>query len=235
MTVRPHSLHRHLHLLELIARGPQGFNCLRRALAPVPASTLARALRALAEADLVVEGGQGYQLAPGATALALRLLGRPAVDETAQRSVTALARETGESAAYFAHEGDRMVLMAKHEMPEGYHYIDVHAHRVLLESVFGVAVVAALSEPERRAHMESGLPTLVAAERALVPAQVRRAARDRWLSRVEPGQRWRLVAPVVRSGRAVGAIGISRFGTPPAERLARLRLCVLAASRRLGL
>lgn len=234
MDRRPPSLLRHLQLLESCAEGPQGFNQLRRLLAPAPASTLARALRTLAEADLVREVDGRYALAPGANALALRLLGRPAVDPAAQAAVDALAAETGESAAFFLRAGARMVLLAKREVSDGFHYIDVHAHRDLLASVFGVALASALPDPEREALLAEGLPTLPAAERAQVPAQVRRAGRDGFLQREEEGGRWRLVAAVVRGGRAEGGVGISRFGAPAADRQPALRACVLAAARRLG-
>lgn len=234
MDRRPPTLLRHLQLLEACAEAPQGFNQLRRLLAPAPASTLARALRTLAEADLVSEADGRYQLAPGATALALRLLGRPAADPAAQAAVDALAAETGESAAFFLRADARMVLLAKREVPDGFHFIDVHAHRDLLASVFGVALASALPAAEREALLAQGLPSLSAAERALVPEQMRRAGRDGLLQREEPGGRWRLVAAVVRSGRAEGGVGISRFGAPVPSRLPALRACVLAAARRLG-
>jgi DNA-binding IclR family transcriptional regulator len=234
MDRRPPSLLRHLQLLEACAGSPQGFNQLRRLLAPAPASTLARALRTLAEVDLVREAGGRYELAPGANALALRLLGRPAADPAAQAAVDALAAETGESAAFFLRTGARMVLLAKREVPDGFHYIDVHAHRELIASVFGVALAAALPAAERKALLAEGLPTLPPGERALVPAQVRRAGQEGFLQREEGGGRWRLVAAVVRGGRAEGGVGISRFGAPAAARLPALRACALAAARRLG-
>lgn len=229
------SLDRHLAILTLCADSPCGFSRLRQGLGGIAASTVARSLRSLIEAGLVRRDADGrYLLGPGANALACRLLGRPRRDRDALAAVDALASETGASAAYFVSEGERMLLLAKREVAAGYRYIEENALRQRLRTAFGLVLVAVLPESERIAALADGLPALPAAERATVPALVRRAARAGWLACVDQGGDWRLVAPVRRRGRGVGAVGISRYDEPPPRQAERLRACVLAAARRLS-
>ncbi|MEK7413322.1 MAG: hypothetical protein AAB263_08390, partial [Planctomycetota bacterium] len=153
-------LHRHLAILHACARQARGFNELRSELDNVASTTLARCLRTLRDEGLIRLSEQRlYEPAPGAIALARRLLGRQQVNADLQAAVDALAQETGTSAAYFANEADRIVLLAKREVDGGFHYVDINADRPVLLTAFGLIIVSALPDAERAAILARHLRT----------------------------------------------------------------------------
>ncbi len=225
-------LRRQLAVLRLCAAGPQRFADLQHGLG-VPPSTLIRQLRAIIAVDLLRRDRDGrYTLGPGATALALDLLGSAFGTEVAMPAVTDLARQTGASAAFWRLEGRRLILLAKHEIPGGFHYLERFAHRIPESSVFGLALIAGLPTPERARHLRSAS----AEGRRLVAGLIADAAGNGGVLattlRDEPY--WRVAAAVVGDGVVLGAIGISRHAPPGAAVAARDRRCVAAAAKRLA-
>jgi len=225
-------LSRQLTVLRLCATAPQRFADLHRHLG-VPPSTLIRQLRAIIALDLLRRDRDGrYTLGPGATALALDLLGSAFGTDVALPAVTDLARQTGASAAFWRLEGRRLILLTKHEIPGGFHYLERFAHRVPESSVFGLALIAALPAPERARHLRSAN----AEARRIVAGLVAQAAGNGAVLattlREEPY--WRTAAAVVSDGVVLGAIGISRHAPPGAAVAARDQRCAAAAAKRLA-
>lgn len=221
-------LHRQLAILRACAGdGPQRFSSLRGRLG-VPASTLARMLRGLAAADLVRSAGGAYALAPGATRLALELLGQQRPAGAAEEVVAALARQTGASAAFWILDAGRLILAAKHEVDGGFRFLERFAHRTPTSSAFGIVIIAAHPEASRAPLLRgSG-----AAVRRLVRDTAGAGAFAGCLDS-EPGV-WRVAVPVVAGGSVAGAIGVSRRAAPGAAASRRDAACARAAARRLA-
>lgn len=209
---------RQLSVLRACAGGAQRFSALRARLG-VPASTLARQLRGLVAADLLCLHGDGYALAPGATGLALELLGQQHAAGVAEDAVADLARQTGASAAYWTIDAGRLILVAKREVDGGFHYMDRFAHRAPASSVFGLALIAGQPAALRRATASARLIARRFAEEGIYAGVLAS----------EPDN-WRVVAPVA----AGGSIGISRPRAPSVRVAERDRRCVAAAALRLA-
>jgi DNA-binding IclR family transcriptional regulator len=205
---------RQLAVLRACAGGAQRFTVLRTRLG-VPASTLARQLRGLVAVDLLRIQDEGYALAPGATGLALELLGQQRAAGVAEDVVAELARQTGASAAYWILDAGRLILVAKHEVDGGFHYMDRFAHRTPASSVFGLAIIAGHHAGLRRAG---------ASARRIARSFIDEGAYAGILAS-EPDT-WRVVVPVTPGG----SIGISRHGIPTTRMIERDRRCVAAAA-----
>lgn len=201
--------------------GPQPFGALRARLGVAP-STLSRLLRGLVAAELLRQADGGYVLAPGATRLAVELLGGGRPAGAAQDVVDALARQTGASAACWNLDAGRLILVAKREVDGGFHYLDRFAHRRPASSVFGIALLA--GQPD-------GMHGAGSAARALA----RRAVRDGLCTGTVPGEAgyWRCAVPLRPPGTAPCSLGISRHRQPTAAQAERDRRCVAAAARQL--
>lgn len=204
------------------AEGRQSFGVLRQRLGVAP-STLARLLRGLRAAGLLREASEGYVLAPGATRLAVELLGGQRPVGTAQDAVEALARQTGASAVYWTLESGRLILLAKCEVDGGFHYMDRFAYRAPASSVFGIAILAGVP---------AGLGRAGVAARRLA----RQVSEAGWCAGTVPAEPsyWRIAAPVRAEGVSPGAIGLSRHACPHATVAERDRRCVQAAALRLA-
>lgn len=201
--------------------GPQPFGALRARLGVAP-STLSRLLRGLVAAELLRPAGGGYVLAPGATRLAVELLGGGRPAGAAQEVVDALARQTGASAACWNLDAGRLILVAKREVDGGFHYIDRFAHRSPGSSVFGIAILA-------------GQPDGMHGTGAMARALARQARRDGLCAGTVPGEAdyWRCAAAIRPPGGAACSVGISRHRQPTTGQAGRDRRCVAAAARQL--
>ena len=221
-------LQRQLTVLRLCANGgSQRFTALRQHLG-VPPSTMIRLLRSLEGAGLVHRRGGSYTLAPEATRLGLELLGHARPATAAETVVADLARQTGASAVFWIHDAERLILAAKQEVADGFHFLDRFAHRLLRNSAFGIVILAALPSEERTQRVTAGVNEL----RRLIDKIDQQGVFAGQMPN-EPGF-WRVAAAVSRLGSVAGAIGISRHRRPDAEVDKRDRRCVAAAARRLA-
>ncbi|MBN1671047.1 MAG: hypothetical protein JXR37_08450 [Kiritimatiellae bacterium] len=132
----PSALWRGLAILRLCADACDGatFTALRRACGDVPPTTLARLLRPLLAQGMLRKLPDTGRYAPGAAfvGLAHSVLGRQPREQLVQPVLDALANATGESAAYYEWDGDWLILRAKAEQPESFHYSEAgarHWHR----------------------------------------------------------------------------------------------------------
>jgi hypothetical protein len=130
---------RQIAVLRLCAGGAQRFSAIRVRL-DVPPSTVARLLRGLVGAGLLRQRDGSYALGPEATRLGLELLGHARPATAAEGTVADLARQTGASAAFWLADGERLILAAKQEVADGFHYLDRFAHRSRRDSAFGMVV-----------------------------------------------------------------------------------------------
>lgn len=220
-------------ILEVCAAGPCTFGRLAIELGGVAPSTLSRHLRLLAASDLVRRGADGaYRLGPGAVALGMALLGRGPMRGDEQVAVAALAGETGESVALFELQGDRVVLVAKCEVPERHHFLDLFDHRLAVTGFFGAVAACLLPSAESEVLFAAGRRHADAERLARCRRQAAEAVRAGWTSELERGV-WRLGAPLRRDGRPLAVVALARPGVPDPPSRRRLVACVLAAVQRL--
>jgi DNA-binding IclR family transcriptional regulator len=222
-------LHRQLAVLRCCAAGgPQRFADLVAVVA-APPSTAVRLLRALESIGLLRRNRAGrYLLAAGATALALALLDHSREAGSAGPVLEALARESGASASCWALDGRRMVLLAKHEVADGFHYIDRFDSQPPAQHPFGLMLIASLPTAARERLLRGCRPDA----RRLAA----RAAAEPVLACVQPWDQpfWRVCAVVAPDSGLLQTVGVSRHARPAPSTAERDRHCVLAAARRLA-
>jgi DNA-binding IclR family transcriptional regulator len=118
------ALSRGLAALRAIAAagaGGAGFGELRRALDDLPAPTLSRLLKALVASGHAVKTEAGrYAAGPELSALGRELSGGGSLEDVARAALAEFTRRTGESAAFARFYGDRLVLVEKSEIADGY-------------------------------------------------------------------------------------------------------------------
>ncbi len=212
------ALRRSMAVLRIITRERQGsaFSKLRTADENLSAASLSRLLKAMACEGLVRKDEMSglYHLGESFLSLAREATASAAMPsrERIRPLVESLARETGESAVFFEPEGDGMILGAKVELPERFHYIEPFQRIAALPAHGAGQVLLAWSSDERR-------KALLAAN-APVPAPVK-AYRKR-LAQIQSGlvlvpdwgegnRNMRVLAPVSvgESGMLAGVIGVS--------------------------
>lgn len=144
------------HSLTLLARlsaagDGMGFARLR-AETRLPAATLARLLKVLAEEGWVTGGGnRPWQAGPAFRTSAVRLIPHVGLGELLQPLVTSLAEATGESAAVVEWCSEGIRFLAKDERPDSYHYLAVGAtNPAVTIHPFGQLLLAHLPVEERR-------------------------------------------------------------------------------------
>lgn len=207
--------------------GPLPFGDVRARL-HLSAATVSRLLRSLVAAKLLRHERDGrYAIAPGAVALALDLLDIAEARGATTPAVRDLADQTGASAAFWQLAGRRLILIDKHEMPEGFHYIDRFAHRAPEATVFGLTLLAALSAEVRQRYLRHAAAPAAAFFARLTPGPVVAGV-------LSSDPSWRVAAVVVRDGVPLGVVGISRAAQPAERAALRDRRCVAAAARRMS-
>ena len=125
-------LRRGIGVLEHLAiRGPQTFNALKAEYSGVSSSTLSRLLKTLQDEGLVENAsGGGYRLAERSKRLGRYITDNLSLVERVDPILLRLARHTGESAAFFEFQDTAVMLLAKVEMPERFHYSPVGSTNV---------------------------------------------------------------------------------------------------------
>lgn len=216
-------------LARLADTGGLAFTRLRREVG-LPAATVSRLLKVLAEEGWVTGGGaEPWRPGSAYRAAAWRLAPNADLAALIQPVVDQLAEATGESAAFVEWGGDGIVFRAKRERPESFHYMEVGSrNRNVVDHPFALTCLAhgdpaswrRFAAPARRANID-------------LEAVLLRIRSDGVHVGVDRGQR--IVAPVIAHGGAfLGAIGVSRFATSELEprQLERLRKLVSDHARR---
>lgn len=194
----------------------------------LPAATVSRLLKVMAEEGWVDGGGQD-PWRPGSAFRAAAWRLAPSADVVAiiQPVVDSLADVSKESTAFVEWAGDGFVFRAKREMPESYHYLEVgQRNRGVLDHVFGLVCLAHTDQAawrrfaglakRRNIDLESVLQTIV---------------RSGDYTGQDKGHR---VGHVVRAhnGAFLGCMGVTHIGTPLDDRqLAKLRAVVADHAR----
>lgn len=122
------ALRRGFAVIRLIAHAGRGltFSELKRGTT-LPDPTLSKILTVLVEEDLLrkAEDGRRYELGFAYLATARLAIKQMPRGDLAQPIVEVLADRTGNSVAYFEREGGEVVLLAKAERTDSWHYADV--------------------------------------------------------------------------------------------------------------
>lgn len=216
-------------LAQLADSGGLPFTRLRRAV-NLPAATVSRLLKVLAEEGWVTGGGpEPWRPGSAYRAAAWRLAPNADLAALVQPVIDQLAEASGESAAFVEWGGDGIVFRAKRERSESFHYMDVgNRNRLVVEHPFALTCLAhsdpaswrRFAAPARRAGIDlEALLTRIRADGVYVGH--------------DKGQR--IAAPVIVHGGAfVGALGVTRIPTTDLDprQLDRLRKLVIEHARR---
>ena len=230
------ALRRSMAILRLITqeRGAAAFSKLRSADENLSAASLSRLLKAMAREGLVRKDETSglYHLWDGFLSLAREATASASLPlrERLRPLVENLARETGESAVFFEPDGDGIILGAKVELPERFHYIEPFQRISSLPDHGAGQVLLAWSTDERR-------KTLLAANApSPTPAKEYRNRLSQIRSGLTHAPDWgdgnrntRILAPVFsgESGALVGIIGVSFWKQGyPKERIERIEAAV---------
>lgn len=241
-------LRRGIEVLEHVAGAADGlgFGEIKARFEDLAASTLSRLLKALQEEDLLLQEAatRRYVLGPRAATLGRRLRGPESMAERVKGVVERLAYRTGHSAAFCEFQGEAVVLTAKSDRPESFHYAaEGNRMRNLAHHCFALVCLAhaegALAEHLRRELREAK------GGRARQPWPLDRAWEDfegelekvrRSGVRVnhtddQPGLKRIAAAVLVGPAQAfAGAIGVSFFHDLTAEQEAELVAAVQRAA-----
>jgi DNA-binding IclR family transcriptional regulator len=218
-------------LARLADSGGLPFTRLRREV-ELPAATVSRLLKVLAEEGWVAGGGQ-EPWRPGSAfrAAAWRLAPSADLAGLIQPVVDALAESSGESSAFVEWGGDGIVFRAKRERPESYHYLDVGArNRSVVQHPFALVCLAHTSSAAWRRFAASARKHGLDLEATMTRIQTEGVYCGR-----DKGER--VCAPVIaHDGAFIGAIGLTHIGSELEPRqLERFRKMVQDAAKRAAL
>jgi len=148
-------LRRGFNIIQHLASSSEGitFNRLR-SLCSLPAPTLSRVLKVLIELNMV-EKDRAYRLGRGFMKIARTASGRISREEIIKPVLDRLAHRTGESAAYFEPEGTAIILRAKSEQGESWHYMDIgNRNQRITRNGFGQVCCAFTTAKRRKRILE---------------------------------------------------------------------------------
>lgn len=212
------SIARAFQVLSVFAAAPKGRHMREvAALCPeIAPATLTRLVRSLVEEALLAPAGPRGRYVPGPAlrTFALTVIQGCSHAELLAPVVAQLAEATGESAAYYELDSDRLRLLAKTDMPRSWHHVPTGSRtgRMHLHA-FSVVLLALCAEAEvRRILTGEGIlsPPAIDAFIAALPATRRGGLylgpeeADKPISRA--------VAPVLVDEQAIGAIGVTLVG-----------------------
>lgn len=119
-------LRRGIKALEVLATAPAGlpFKALQQAFPDLVPSTLSRLLKVLVDEGMVryEAGSRRYSLAERTGELAALIQGQATIARKMQPLLDRLAASTKMSAAFFEYKDRKIMLTAKAEQPEAFHY-----------------------------------------------------------------------------------------------------------------
>ena len=236
-------LRRGVAVLEHLARhhGGMKFTELREVFQGLAASTLSRILGVLVAEGLVIkrEDARLYRIGPRAEALGQLMFGTASRPRLIQPILDALARETGHSAAYFEFDHNAIILLAKSEPPEAFHYMAVmNRNRNFGLHGFAKVFVAYLpAEVRDRLLDRLERPLIVLREAFLAELADLRRRGVLVNTRDDKAGICRVAAPVFEGPDSAfaGVIGISLIGGDlPEDQARRMATTVRAAAERAG-
>ena len=210
-------LRRGIQVLELLAVTPAGlsFSALQAHFRDLAPSTLTRLLGVLAEEGLIgnAEDTRGYILADRAHELGLAITGKQDIAAKLKPYLCELALASGFSSVFFQIQGEEIILSAKHELAEAFHYADVgNGARFPVEHGCAKICLAHMPRKVWKRYLDNpgrALPrprkTIERELRELQGCSVYVSCPDD-----QPGLT-RVAAPVLQNQECVGAIGVSLF------------------------
>lgn len=212
-------LRRGIEALELLASAQDGlsFNDLKNALSGIGPSPLSRLLKTLQEESMIEQSSENkkYYLADRAKTFARVAIGRQSVPDLLQPVLKNLSIETGHSSAFFVYGGNRIVMTAKYEPEEAFHYMALGKWNVRFDAHgFAKVCLAYLPDTEK----EGVIKNLSISDSAKNDLELclRKIREDKILVNLVDDQEGlkRFVAPVFkgRNGEFAGVIGLSLFG-----------------------
>lgn len=212
-------LRRGIEALELLALAQDGlsFNDLKNALSGIGPSPLSRLLKTLQEEGMIEQSleNKKYYLADRAKTFARIALDRQSIPDLLQPVLKNLSIKTGHSSAFFVYGGNRIIMTAKYEPEEAFHYMDLGKWNARFDAHgFAKACLAYLPEKEKR-DVIGNLPVSESCRKELKNS-LQKIKEDGFLINLHDDQEGlkRFVAPVFkgRNGEFAGVIGLSLFG-----------------------
>ncbi len=141
-------------VLKACAAKPGGvsFSELLKAISPATPAALSRLLKAMACENIIEKDSAGsYRTGPLVHEISRKLKGELRIEEAARPYLHALASDSKKSASYFELGRNGAFLVAKAEMPDAFHYINLHeAMGSPAEHGFGQVLLAFGNQEIRR-------------------------------------------------------------------------------------
>jgi DNA-binding IclR family transcriptional regulator len=149
------ALDRSLAVIDALTEGELPFGVLRERAGDLPAPTFSRLIKAMVASGMLFAGQRGYRLAPRLLRTARGVVGGLNAGEMVAEVLAQLGQETGESAAYYAWRGGRLILLAVHTMPDSATYQPIGGSvPELSRHGFAIACAMRASIPEQKAAFE---------------------------------------------------------------------------------
>ncbi|MBN1674546.1 MAG: helix-turn-helix domain-containing protein [Kiritimatiellae bacterium] len=210
-------LRRGVAVLRELAGAPQGrsFSDLRRRCEGLAPPTLSRLLKALLEEGLIEKrpGSGCYAVGPTVFGLARAVLGLVSAADVVQPVLDRLAEATGQSSAYFERSGGAMVLVAKREHPESWHYMPVGGtHPKMTRNGFGQLLLAYMEPRALSLFLARTSEPLPLGREAFAARLARIRGQGLFVEKADAAPSlWRIVAPVLLADgqTPAGAVGIT--------------------------
>lgn len=210
-------LRRGIEILELLATHREGlpFNMILDRFEDLAPSTLSRLLKTMSEEKLVINdaGSRLYSLAARAQILANAICGRAPFAERIQPFVNRLARVTKFSAVFVEVQNNQILLVAKCEQEEAFHYSPVGS-KLQYWAEHGLAKICFAHMPKQawQQHLADP-PRPLPKPRRSIQKELREIASCTVLINRHDDQQGltRIGAPVFADKQFIGAIGISFY------------------------
>ncbi len=209
-------LRRGFSVLTLLAKEEAGltFNGLQEATDLAP-PTLSRLLKVMLDESWLMHNKVTglYQLGDGAVRFAASVHTPSTREARVQPIIDALALRTKQSTAYFELSGAGLVLLAKHDHPDSFRYIDQYAYTPdLAAHSFGKVILAFMSQPARTRLLAEAVTDPRMSDKAF-SALLEEIRRDELFTGIDGCNALlkRVVAPVYEDGRIVGSLGTTSF------------------------
>lgn len=150
-------LQRGLNLIKILSTKAQGcsFNEVQ-SIIDLPSPTLSRLLKALVQSDYVIKNADTgrYEVGREAVVLARAIIGSIPRENIIMPVLDMVAKRTGESGAYFELEGDNIVIRAKREHAESFHYMPIFGKNNRFAHGFLQVILAFLPEEKTVKFLE---------------------------------------------------------------------------------
>jgi DNA-binding IclR family transcriptional regulator len=212
-------LRRGIEALELLASAPDGlsFNDLKNSLTGIGPSPLSRLLKTLLEENMIEQSleSKKYLLSGRAKKFASAAIGRQSISELLQPILKNLSIETGHSSAFFVYGGNRIVMTAKYEPEEAFHYMAIGKSNARFDAHGFAKLCFAYLPDKEKVEIYKNLSISEAVKKELEES-LKKIREDGVLVNLIDDQQGlkRFVAPVFnrKNGEFAGSLGLSLFG-----------------------